>query len=143
MHQRLALVGGGSAQQQVLSNLAALVKPGGWIQLMEATNVLPDEDGPAMRNFVAVMKGMFVAMGSSLDLGNELPGMLQKEGFEDVQDRLFNTKQGAMNPDPTLAKQSVYSTVVPARALAAFGKSEYSLCETFALTEEGVAMYGC
>lgn len=31
VHQRLALVGGGPAQQQALHNLTALVNPRGWI----------------------------------------------------------------------------------------------------------------
>jgi hypothetical protein len=126
VHQRLVIVGAGPAQQQALGSLAALVKPGGWIQLIEATNELPEGTGPAFRNFIAVMKGVFTAFGSSLHPGNELSGWLQAAGFESVEDRVINTKLGATNPDPRLAKQGVYSTTVAARGLATFGKSMYS-----------------
>lgn len=128
VHQRLVLVGGGSAQQQVLGNLAALVKPGGWIQLIEATNELPDGTGPAFRNFVAVMQGVFVAMGSSVHLGNDLQGWLEAAGFENVENRILSLRLGAKNPDPKLAKQGVYSTTVAARGLATFGKSKFLNC---------------
>lgn len=128
VHQRLALVAGGPAQKEALANLAALVKPGGWIQLIEATNNLPEENGPAMRNFVAIMKGVFTAAGSSLDLGNELPGWVKELGFEEVQDIVANTKLGATNPDPNLAKQGIYSSNVAATGLAKYGQSMYAQC---------------
>jgi hypothetical protein len=100
------------------------VKPGGWIQLIEATNNLPEETGPAFRNFVTVMKSIFAAMGSSLTLADELPALLKEAGFVDVHDRILNTKLGATNPNPALAKQGTYSTTVAARGLAGFGASK-------------------
>jgi hypothetical protein len=124
VHQRLALVGGGPNQQQILGTLAQLVKPGGWIQLIEATNQLPDESGPAFCNFMTVMKALFAALGASFRLTDELPGWLEQAGFVDVQHRDINTKLGATNPNPKLAKQGVYSTTVAARGLANFGKCE-------------------
>jgi hypothetical protein len=127
VHQRLALVVGGRNQQQVLNNLGDLVKPGGWIQLIEATNNLPEETGPAFRNFVAVMEGVFTIMGSSLKLGDELPALVKNAGFVDVHDRILNTKLGATNPNPALAKQGTYSTTIAARGLAGFGASKATL----------------
>lgn len=80
-----------------------------------------------MRNLVAVMKGVFVACGSSLELGDLLMDWLIAEGFEEVYDRIINTKLGSANPNSKLAKQGVYSTTVAARSLANFGKSESTL----------------
>jgi hypothetical protein len=124
VHQRLALVGSGPAAQQAVANLAALVKPGGWIQLIEATNDLPEETGPAMRNFVTIMKGMFSTYGASLSLGNDLPGLVTAAGFENVQDRVVMTKLGAANPKPKLAAQGIYSTGVAAVQLSKAASSE-------------------
>lgn len=132
VHQRLALVGAGPGGQQVIEKLAALVKPGGWMQLIEATNNLPEEDGPAMRNLVTVMKGVFKTYGASLNLGTELPGMLSAAGFEDVQSRIANTKLGAINPNKQLARQGVYSTMIAARGLAKFGGSKCLYCPSIA-----------
>lgn len=124
VHQRLALVGGGPNQQQVLESFGSLVKPGGWIQLIEATNQLPKSAGPAFRNFVTVMDGVFKMLGSSLKLTDELPGWLDAAGFVDVQDKVINTKLGAANPNPRLSKQGTYSTTIAAKGLASFGASK-------------------
>ncbi|PVI02637.1 hypothetical protein DM02DRAFT_701096 [Periconia macrospinosa] len=102
VHQRLALAVAGPAQQQVVNTLSALVKPGGWIQLIEATNVLPDEDGPAMHNLVKVIKGAFSAFGGSLELARELPGWLKEAG---------------------LGRQGVHATTVAAKGLSEFAKT--------------------
>lgn len=124
VHQRLALVGSGPAAQQAIGNLAALVKPGGWIQLIEATNDLPEETGPAMRNFVTIMKGVFSMFGASLSLGNDLPALVKTAGFENVQDRIAMLKLGAKNPKPRIAAQGIYSTGVAAAQLAKVASSE-------------------
>ncbi|OCL14894.1 S-adenosyl-L-methionine-dependent methyltransferase [Glonium stellatum] len=123
VHQRLALVGAGPAQKEAVLNLAALVKPNGWIQLMEAENVFVDDQGPAMYDFVRLMKDMFIIMGAKIDLTRQIPGWLEEAGFTDIQDRLIDMKIGATNPNPRLAKQGVYSTAISATALSRFGKS--------------------
>ncbi|KAF1950202.1 S-adenosyl-L-methionine-dependent methyltransferase [Byssothecium circinans] len=123
VHQRLALVAGGSSQEQVLRNLAALVKPGGWIQLIETTNEIPEDIGPAFENFLSILRSVFTAVGSTVHLGNELSGWLKAAGFEDVQDRLLHTRLGATNPDPYLAKKGVDATMAGARGHFAFVKT--------------------
>ena len=123
VHQRLALVGGGPNAQNALKSLSALVKPGGWIQLIEAENVLTHGDGPAMHNFVGLMKDIFTVMGCSLKLSQELSGWLKEDGFVDVQERVVPVQLGATNPKPELAKRGVYSTGVAAAGLVHFGKS--------------------
>ena len=74
VHQRLALMAIGAPASQMVQHLAALVKPGGWIQLIEATNELPENTKPALQNFVHVLQGICSVQGTSKHLGNELAG---------------------------------------------------------------------
>jgi len=126
VHQRLALVGAGAAQKEAVLALAALTKPGGWIQLIEAENILPDNMGQAMQDFFELMKVMFAILGARLDLTRQIPGWLEEAGFIDIQDRLVGMKIGATNPDPRLAKQGVFSTAIGCAAVVRFAKSEFS-----------------
>lgn len=125
VHQRLVLVSGGANQEQALHALGALVKPGGWIQVIEATNELPEGCGPVMQAFVNVMKGVFRFMGADLKLTDKMPGWLQGTGFVDIQDRIVPLRLGASNPDATLAAQGVFSTSAAAGGLADFAKSKF------------------
>jgi hypothetical protein len=122
VHQRLVLVCAGAAVQQVVDNLVALVKPGGYIQLIEATNDLLEDGGPGIQDFIAVVQGIFKSMGSSPNLGNDLAGLLQAAGCEDVGEHLVGTRLGVNHPDIQFAKQGIYSTTLGVRALSAFGK---------------------
>lgn len=123
VHQRLALVGAGPAPKQAVVNIAALVKPGGWIQLVEAATELKKQNGPAMSQYIAVMAAVSASIGSDLTFGIELSEWLKELGFVDVRDRPFNTPLGATNPDPQLAAKGVYSSGVAVRGLVSFGKS--------------------
>jgi len=128
VHQRLVLVAGGPRQKEVTLSLCNLVKPGGWIQLIEATNELPEEGcGPDMHTFVELINGIFVHMGADLGLTQHIPEWLEKDaGFVDVEFRDFDTRLGATNPEAELARRGVVSTSIAAKSLAAFGKSESS-----------------
>lgn len=126
VHQRLVLVAAGSKQMEAILALCDLVKPGGWIQLIEATNKLPDGCGPNMVAFVDLMKDIFVSMGADLDLAERMPEWLKKAGFDQVNFVDVVTKMGALNPKAELAQRSVASTTYAANGLAQYGKSEFS-----------------
>jgi len=123
VHQRLTLVAAGPATKTAVHGLAALVKPGGWIQLIEGDGDLNDKTGPAFRDFVQLMKDVFKVMGTSLTLSRDLAPMLSEEGFVDVQERVVVGHLGASNADPELARQGAYSTTVAARGLIQFGST--------------------
>ncbi|RYP49412.1 hypothetical protein DL768_004885 [Monosporascus sp. mg162] len=123
VHQRLVLVGAGPKQKEALQSLGGLVKPGGWIQVIEATNKLPEGCGPVMHAFVELMNAVFETMGADLNLADRLPEWLEGAGFVDIQDRLISMKLGARNSDATLASRGVFSTSTAARGLAQFGKT--------------------
>lgn len=125
VHQRLVLVSGGANQEQALHALGALVKPGGWIQVIEATNELPEGCGPVMQAFVNVINGVFRFMGADLKLTDKMPGWLRGTGFVDIQDRIVPLRFGASNPDATLAAQGVFSTSAAAGGLGNFAKSKF------------------
>lgn len=127
VHQRFVLVAGGPKQKEVLESLGELVKPGGWIQLIEATNVIPETCGPVMHSFVKVMNGVFKVMGADLKLTERIPEWLEGAGFIDVEDRIVPLKLGAKNPDATLARRGVFSTTSAATGLAGFAKSTFNL----------------
>ncbi|MCJ1380210.1 hypothetical protein MMC17_003313 [Xylographa soralifera] len=123
VHQRLALVGAGPAAQTAVAHLTELVKPGGWIQLIEAENVIGKEDGPAMHDFLKLMKDVFTAMGAEVTFAQQIHGWLEKIGFVDVQERLVDVYMGASNASPQLAQQGVNSTSIAATGLVDFAKT--------------------
>jgi gliotoxin biosynthesis N-methyltransferase len=143
VHQRLALVGAGPNAQAALKNISELVKPGGWIQLIEADNVLTDANGPAMHDFVQLMKDVFTTIGTTLNLSRELSGWVKEDGFLHVQERVFNVLLGATNPNPQLAKRGVYSTLVAATGLATFGKSKPISCIFLANNDQLALLTSC
>ncbi|MCJ1352293.1 MAG: hypothetical protein MMC33_002277 [Icmadophila ericetorum] len=123
VHQRLTLVGAGQHGQAVVSNLAELVKPGGWIQLIEGENMIDEKDGPAMHDFLKLMKDTFTLMGANIHFARDMAGWLKAVGFEDVQDRLFDSYLGATNKDPKLAQHGVISSSVGCAGLVEFAKT--------------------
>ncbi|KAI0206558.1 hypothetical protein F4808DRAFT_455314 [Astrocystis sublimbata] len=123
VHQRLVLVAAGSKQKEAVLSLAGLVKPGGWIQLIEATNKLPDGCGPYMNILVDLMKAIFTNMGADLDIAERLPEWLKEAGFVDVHSDDIVTKMGATNPKAELAQQGVLSSSIAAQGLSQFGKT--------------------
>ncbi|KAF7518525.1 hypothetical protein G7054_g13427 [Neopestalotiopsis clavispora] len=124
VHQRLVLVGSGSKQNEALQSLAGLVKPGGWIQLIEATNCHPAAGcGPKMHVFIDLTISVFQAMGADLKVGENLPLWLEKAGFTDIEHLDLEMKMGAQNPDKELARRGVFSMSIATRGLTQFAKT--------------------
>ncbi|CAI6341166.1 unnamed protein product [Periconia digitata] len=123
VHQRLALAAGGPMQKDIVNILGGLVKPGGWIQLIEASNEELPSHGPAFKNFVTIIKSIYTVFRGSLNLIEDIPAWLKEAGFVDVEYKDIDTKLGALNPNPQLAKQGVYSTTVAAKGLAHFAST--------------------
>lgn len=65
MHQRAALAGARSASvEDSVKHLPTLLKPGGWIQLMELDLTATDADGPAVRDFNKLVRVLMEKGGS-------------------------------------------------------------------------------
>jgi hypothetical protein len=73
VHQRLTLTAGGPAQKQITGALGDMVKPGAWIQLIEASNEEHESHGSAFRNFVTVIKSIYIVFQESLKLVENIP----------------------------------------------------------------------
>lgn len=125
VHQRLTLPGAGTQQKQAVQGLAALVRPGGWIQLIEAENIVNEADGPCMCDFIAFKRAVFTAMGSNLTLTRDIPGWLREVGFQAVESELFWMKLGNANADQTLGSTGVYSTTRLVEALVPFARGAF------------------
>jgi hypothetical protein len=124
VHQRFALPAAGKdGIANAVKNLVGLVKPGGWIQLIDADHSI--YTGPAMRDMWLVMKEIFAQMNLPDDLAKNVKGWLIANELEDVQERILDVPLGAKNPDPELAVKSAQSFILGARGVVGATKSKF------------------
>ncbi|KAI4144645.1 MAG: hypothetical protein LQ340_006570 [Diploschistes diacapsis] len=118
VHQRLALPGCGQyPMRRAVDALVGLVKPGGWIQLIEADHSGPASEGPAMRDSFGLIKQLFRGMGVEDGYARELKGWLQDAGLEGVEERVLDVRLGAANSDKDLARKGTRSFVLATTGL--------------------------
>ncbi|KAI0003965.1 methyltransferase SirN-like protein [Xylariaceae sp. FL0662B] len=82
----------------IVRYLCQLVKPGGWIQLVEM-DVTGTVHGPAMRDAWAVTGAFLTGAGAGTDYAKNMAGWLKEEGFENVQDEHIDLDVGALCKD--------------------------------------------
>ncbi|KAF9075063.1 S-adenosyl-L-methionine-dependent methyltransferase [Rhodocollybia butyracea] len=91
VNQRL-LFGALTSEQwgMALSELYRVLKPGGWIQLLESTPDAPSSSslGPTMKRYTDALAAAFVNKGLPLDLNETLDQRLKDAGFVSVQKRM-------------------------------------------------------
>ncbi|KAI2627254.1 hypothetical protein GGS26DRAFT_134492 [Hypomontagnella submonticulosa] len=87
VHQRLTIPGGtkNARPREIIGHLCRLVKPGGWIQLVEM-DVTYTARGPAMRDAWTATGTFMTAAGAGTDYAKNMATWLKKEGFENVKD---------------------------------------------------------
>lgn len=125
VHQRLALAATGAGTKQMVGTISELVKPGGWIQLIEATNDLSiAKEGTAMRNFIQLILDLYAFMGVPEKMADQLKPWLEESGFVNVQERTIDCQMGVSNPNPDLARNGVFSMNVAVTGLVGFGSSK-------------------
>ncbi|KAL1856862.1 hypothetical protein Daus18300_010625 [Diaporthe australafricana] len=107
VHQRFTIPGGTkkAAPRDIVRNLCRLVKPGGWIQLVEM-DVTAAAHGPAMRDAWAATGAFLTAAGAGTDYGKDMAGWLREEGFENVCDERVDLDVGARVKDAEWATRS-------------------------------------
>lgn len=106
------------------------MKPGGWIQLIEATMIFPEdivnaESTPAFCDLLKLMKGVADKMGAAWLIGDTLRGHLEAEGFTDIEEQEIVLTMGKTNPDEKLARNGVVSCGMAVEGLSAFAKSKF------------------
>ena len=131
VHQRLALaaVGPNFSQQDAVANIAALVKPGGWIELVELDIDEPNskDAGPALREFIQLLREIFTLVGLGGNFARKLRGWLEAAGLEQVEERLVDFPAGARSRTADLAAKSINGSCSAVEPLVAVAKSEFLL----------------
>ncbi|KAI1097709.1 S-adenosyl-L-methionine-dependent methyltransferase [Jackrogersella minutella] len=110
VHQTLVLFQAGPNQREALASLARLVKPGGWIELMEP-QYGNGENATAAVQFGDMVRELWGMSGTKPDFAADLEGLLTDAGFVDVASVLLPVGVGPKHKDPALADVSVDSVV--------------------------------
>ena len=118
--------------QDVVANLAALVAPGGWLELVELDIDEPPADaaaasqGPALRDFIRLLREIFTLVGMGGNFAHKMLGWLDAAGLEAVEERVVDCPAGARSPNADLAAKSINGTCGAVEPLVAMAKSELS-----------------
>jgi hypothetical protein len=131
VHQRLVL-GSVSPEigRQAVRNLANLVKPGGYIQLVDADISAMGkgiaEETPAQRKFAEVMGQLFSMIDGNIKPGPSLRTWLEACNLEEIEEREFDLGIGSRSKDPTMAGTSTenFLRMVSYFKCAAQGKAQ-------------------
>jgi len=116
VHSRMALPGVGmSPLQNAVNGLIGLVKPGGWIQLVEM-----EWDGwttgPEGAVFHDAVRDLFSAVsgGQGVDLREKLVPMLEDAGLQHIEYRIITTPFGARASEGmrAMSEASLFATAV-------------------------------
>jgi len=124
VHSRFALAGAGTNSiREVVKRLFALVKPGGYIQLVENAFEEPP-NGAAARAFVETISSMFslVTGGQFGNLRADAARWLQEAGMEGVEDRLVTVPLGLSAKSGELNELSITSIVSTASGISETAK---------------------
>ncbi|KAJ0414064.1 hypothetical protein BJY00DRAFT_321355 [Aspergillus carlsbadensis] len=111
----------------VIRNLTALLKPGGWVQLMEMNGFSPPPNGPAMTDFAKMASEMFTGIGVG-DFANDNKRILEEVGFQNVQEKRVLVKLGKQ-AKPELFEKSIHGVtgpIVPLTSVARTVSSSFS-----------------
>lgn len=107
-----------------MASLLALLKPGGWAQLVEAEPLPRAENGPAINEFLEFFGTSLACHGLDSDYPRKLEGCLEKAGLEHLQDRELLIRYGAANPDEELQSKSIRALVLIVLEVAKISDSE-------------------
>jgi hypothetical protein len=136
VHQRLGLFGLTSQQLPIaIAGLISVVKPGGWIQLVDADLTGPEAqpDSP-MAGFVKLIKALLGKTDDSADaFAHKLKCMLGGTGLVDVHERILDARYGALNPSVEFAQKSTLSSVLASEGMVAVARSVSGMAERFEL----------
>lgn len=127
-HQRTGLASARVVPpEQCVKQLTQLLKPGGWIQLMEMDLMETHEDGPAAKEFIGVLMAMFKKIGSQpkFNLPGQMMRMLRDAGLVDVREEVVRVPSGRRWGDPEMVNLNIdahsRSVDVVCKAFKGFG----------------------
>lgn len=107
VHQRFALLTAMDQQKACLSKLVSLVKPGGWLQLVELEDTRSDDpNGPFAMQWDNQLHEIAKMMGTTLNW--PLKDMLREAGLTKVGQAVSAQLHGAADPDPDLQAETAH-----------------------------------
>jgi hypothetical protein len=125
VHQRLSLPGAAPAQlSSAVEYLFALVKPGGWIQLVEAEQTGPNS-GPVFEEFLDLVKLVFDTTGAGWNYARNMRSWLEASGAVDIGEVSVDMAFGAAHKDPDLAEKGATCTAGAVAGLVMYVGSKY------------------
>ncbi|KAH0598266.1 hypothetical protein MHUMG1_03561 [Metarhizium humberi] len=123
-HIRGSLAGSAPGKPiEVVKNLISMVKPGGWVQLMEMNAFQPPKGtlGPAMTDFAKMTSEVWTAIGVG-DFANEMKHILEEAGLKNVQERRILCDIGKL-AKPEMRATSANGITGPVAPLTAVARS--------------------
>ncbi|KAK1990308.1 methyltransferase SirN-like protein [Colletotrichum falcatum] len=122
VHVRGSLAGSSPSKPgDVVKNLCTLVKPGGWVQLMEMNAFKAPSNGPAMEDFAKMATQLWTGIGVG-DFANELKSYLEEAGMQNTRERRITCNIGRA-AKPELRARSVNGVTGPIRPLVSVAKT--------------------
>ncbi|OAQ62674.1 methyltransferase - protein [Pochonia chlamydosporia 170] len=119
VHQRFVLAATATKGREAVLGLCNLVKPGGWIQLVEMQSTVGEDDGPAVHQFVELINELHIKIGAPRNLADAavLEGHIMAAGFQRVGTMQAPGTLGAKVPDPNIRATAIKSTLDSAASL--------------------------
>lgn len=119
VHQRMGLFAAGDLLRTAVAGLIELVKPGGWIQLVDADLTGPESapDSP-MSASVRLIKGMLNKAPGDAYV-SDLKNIFKDNGLLAIQEKPVDVHIGALNPNIELAKKSTTSFLLATEGMVA------------------------
>ena len=107
VHQRLTLTAiGQHSILDVVTRECQLVKPGGWIELVEV-DVSEKNSTPTLEKLYTVIREFFDISGCGRNFSTGLKGILQEAGFEEVTDEIVEVHVGPLAKNTDLASKGL------------------------------------
>ena len=132
VHQRLGLVAAGDEQATLsaVRNLVELVKPGGWIQIVEFHDWTADDDSQAWKDYTTSLCDMCKAIGSTVDHANRVKGWFGELGLVDIDEDVATANYGSRDDKEfeTIAKRSALTTAKSVLGVVASKCTIVDLC---------------
>ncbi|KAF2728902.1 S-adenosyl-L-methionine-dependent methyltransferase [Polyplosphaeria fusca] len=121
VHQRFVLGAVRSQQlEDVVANLVALVKPEGWVQLMESdvgARVIGEEDNGAAVVW-GLLRKIYLTMGVEPDVDAHLPALFTRAGLVDVSEQRITVPIGKRRVNADMGRRSAETVALTAQQLA-------------------------
>jgi hypothetical protein len=116
VHQRFAIAVAGSEPDTKLlvQRLVEMVKPGGWIQIIDLQEWKSDADGRAWQDYFTCLSDMIKVVGSSLQRVDSVRGWFDELGLVGVEEKVIEMNFG-MRVDKEMEAIGKRSALLTAR----------------------------